>query len=78
MEIQDNLFPNQTTPNYPNLTYRIFNLKNKELYKNLKKYKILNIYKSYISNIEYQKYRLPYSYNLLNIIKHYNTLYKVD
>ncbi|KAK4514004.1 Palmitoylated plasma membrane-bound casein kinase [Mucor velutinosus] len=64
-EIQDELLPGQTAADRPDLVARVFNLKHRELLKDLKDRKVFGCYKGIVRTIEYQKRGLPHGHMLL-------------
>ena len=56
---------NQTASDRPDLVARVFNLKVKELLKDIKERKIFGSYKGLVRTVEYQKRGLPHVHILL-------------
>ena len=64
-EIQDELFPGQSATDRPDLVSRVFDLKVKELLKDIKQKKIFGSYNGLVRTVEYQKRGLPHLHLLL-------------
>ena len=76
-EIQDNLFENQTAYDRPDLVARVFNLKKKELLKDLYDNGILGKVVAHVHTIEFQKRGLPHVHILI-ILDKQDTLHTTD
>ncbi|CAG7724839.1 unnamed protein product, partial [Allacma fusca] len=64
-EILDNLLPGQKVSDRPDLVTRVFNMKVKELLKEIKKDNIFGVVIAYVYTIEYQKRSLPHMHMLI-------------
>ncbi|CAG7717446.1 unnamed protein product, partial [Allacma fusca] len=70
-EIVDNLLPCQTVSDRPDLVARVFNMKARQLLKEIKKDNILGIVVAYVYTIEYQKRSLPHMHMLIILHEDY-------
>ena len=79
-EITDELFTGQNASDRPDLVARVFNLKVKELLKDVKERKIFGSYKGLVRTVEYQKRGLPHVHILvfLDPARSINTKQDID
>ncbi|CAG7824648.1 unnamed protein product, partial [Allacma fusca] len=70
-EILDNLLPGQKVADRPDLVARVFNMKVKELLKEIKKDNIFGVVVAYVYTIEYQKRSLPHMHMLIILHEDY-------
>ncbi|CEP11614.1 hypothetical protein, partial, partial [Parasitella parasitica] len=80
-ETTDELEPDQTAMDRPDIIARVFNLKCRELLDDIKKKNIFGTYKAVVRTIEYQKRGLPHVHILLfldNEKDRFDTSEKID